>query len=173
MFRGTTTDLLNSIKTSPGTVNLYVGDELALFGGKPKSTQSFPFPPEIMYEFVEEIQTLQQKSQYSSILASIENYKARHESLLFFLHTYRIKGVTNTNLVNLVLSAMIKLFENHPGSILHEFMGLHQLRNAFNFNKKPGRREVRDGLIAKEREIFQKIQEIHFLLENNLIEKTI
>jgi hypothetical protein len=180
---GTTIELLQRLIENPGKVARYkTSTEFSMFGGKPKTTQPFPMPHEVMNDFVTFFNDalrdikLYPEEPLRAIDFSSWEYEP-NQTLLVFLAKY-CKGANNDRLAKAVLTAAAQILQKYPGSLMHEFWLLHEIRHALNFDKNDkdpatDTKRKRQELIDKEKEVFRQIKIIYTLLAQNSIQQAL
>jgi hypothetical protein len=127
--------------------------------------KTYPFSLEMFQSFVEAFKTVQ--GEHLSVKKEIPDattveFSDYESSLVIFLKKH-CDGARSIELTKAVLAAAIEFINQHPGSLLHEFMILHQLRETLKF---AGSADYAQRMLEREYVILQRILSIHYLLDD-------
>lgn len=165
-----TINLFENAAKTPGSVRRYKSEaSLALLGGKPKVTKPYPFPPFMMKEFIDAFELIDPSKKESALVA----WEKTHQPLLEFLKK-NCDRQDSVELTGKVLQAMMIMLGKHPGSLLHELIALHQVRNSINFNKnEEGSNTHRVAMREREKKVFETILKVWKLLDDSDISRNL
>ena len=159
-----TIDLLQEIITNPLKVARYSTQFMRRRLGFGELKNTYPFSPEMFQGFVEAFKTVQRE--HPSVTERIPDTTVKlsdyESSLVVFLKKH-CDGTQAIKLTKAVLAAAIAFINHHPGSLLHEFMMLHQLRETLKF---AGAADYEQKILAREHAVLQQILSIHDCLDD-------
>ncbi len=160
-----TIDLLQEIIAKPFKVARYSTQFMRRRLGIGELKNTYPFSPEMFQGFVEAFKTVQ--AEHPSVTESIPdttkiNLSDYESSLVVFLKKH-CDGTQTIKLTKAVLAAAIAFINRHPGSLLQEFMMLHQLRETLKF---AGSADYEQRMLAREHAVLQQILNIHSYLDD-------
>ena len=166
----TTIDLLKEMTENPiNIVRLSTKQKLRFIGfASPES--KFPFPVEMLQEFVEILKGAVVQGEYPCIFSKKDMNenpdKYNPEKYPLFLDFLEVLCKRSANTAQAVLYAATLFIEKHPGSLLHEFLMLQQIRETFKLSDSA---DYAERVVDREESVLLEILQIHDLLEEDTV----
>lgn len=164
----TTIELLQTIIDTPLEVKRYASSFIqakkreSLFTGR--SDKAYPFPASMWQAYIAIFKSQEVQGAHPCVQVPIPEkpYPREYDyTLVYFLKKHCDK-VDSQRLTQAVLKAAQIFIEQHPGSLLHEFMMLHQLRETLSFKHSS---DYDSTTLEREITVLQQILQIHEVLE--------